>query len=124
MAYVPELNKLNKLMTCRQLAAADRSSFCHAFSLNERIVKITDGLTGNDSQVFAYSCLTTDRARSVKGALAATLVAQLHAVVQQFLFLSQARVHVGRKCVEVCVRERETVRLCGRKLAACFNCWH
>ena len=28
--------------------------------------------------------------------LAATLVAQLHAMVQQFLFLSQARVHVGR----------------------------
>ena len=37
--------------------------------------------------------------------LAATLVAQLHAVVQQFLFLSQAQVHVGQKCVgreEVC----------------------
>ena len=68
----------------------------------------------NDSHVFAYSCLTTDRARSVKGALAATLVAQLHAVVQQFLFLSQARVHVGRKCVgreEVCVRERDRVRV-------------
>ena len=28
--------------------------------------------------------------------LAAALVAQLHAIVQQFLFLSQARVHVGR----------------------------
>ena len=53
--------------------------------------------------------------------LAATLVPQLHAVVQQFLFLSQARVHVGRKCVgreEVCVRERDRVRVCGRKLAA------
>ena len=63
--------------------------------------------------------------------LAATLVAQLHAVVQQFLFLSQARVHVGRKCVgreEVCVRERDRVRVwkkVGRvELAACFNCWH
>ena len=59
--------------------------------------------------------------------LAATLVAQLHAVVQQFLFLSQAQVHVGQKCVgreEVCVRERDRVRVCGRKLAACFNCWH
>ena len=46
--------------------------------------------------------------------LAATLVAQLHAVVQQFLFLSQARVHVGRKCVgreEVCVRERDSPNL-------------
>ena len=32
-----------------------------------RIVKITDGLIGNDSQVFAYSCLTTDKAWFVKG---------------------------------------------------------
>ena len=57
--------------------------------------------------------------------LAATLVAQLHAVVQQFLFLSQARVHVGRKCMgreKVCVRERERVCVCVRKFAAYFNC--
>ena len=53
--------------------------------------------------------------------LAATLVAQLHAVVQQFL----VRVHVGRKCMgreKVCVRERERVCVCVRKFAAYFNC--
>ena len=47
--------------------------------------------------------------------LAAKLVAQLHAVFQQYLRLSQARVHAWRKCMgreKVGVRERERERVC------------
>ena len=45
--------------------------------------------------------------------LAAKLVAKLHAVFQQYLRLSQARVHAWRKCMgreKVGVRERERER--------------